>query len=218
MIKGLLFDMDGVLVDSEDFISRAAIEMFEEYGVHPVPEDFKPFVGTGENRYIGGVAEKYGLQLDIGKAKARTYEIYETLVKGRLYALPGAQKFVRSAKDKAYKLALATSADYIKMRINLKGIGLSENLFDAMVTGGDIEHKKPAPDIYLKAAQMIGCQPRECIVIEDAVSGVKAAKRAGSYCLALTTSFQAGDLNGADWIYEDLSKVPEDFLTKMQNN
>ncbi|MBK9390055.1 MAG: HAD hydrolase-like protein [Bacteroidetes bacterium] len=67
MIKGVLFDMDGVLVDSERFIARAAIMMFEELGVQVKPEDFHPFVGTGENRYLGGVAEKYGITVDLPK-------------------------------------------------------------------------------------------------------------------------------------------------------
>ena len=72
MIRGVLFDMDGVLADSEPFICQAAIMMFAETGLTVIPGDFKPFMGTGENRYIGGVAEKYGLKIDIEKAKART--------------------------------------------------------------------------------------------------------------------------------------------------
>jgi cytidine deaminase len=83
MIRGVLFDMDGVLVDSEEFICRAAIEMFMESGIETTPEDFKPFTGTGENRYIGGVAEKYGISVDIEKVKARTYEIYGSIVRGK---------------------------------------------------------------------------------------------------------------------------------------
>jgi beta-phosphoglucomutase len=76
MIKGVLFDMDGVLADSEQFISDAAIMMFRELGVSVSPEDFIPFVGTGENSYIGGVAELYGIKIDIEQAKKRTYQIY----------------------------------------------------------------------------------------------------------------------------------------------
>jgi len=80
MIRGVLFDMDGVLVDSESYICSAAIMMFKEIGVIALPEDFKPFTGMGENRYIGGVAEKHCVQVNIDKVKARTYELYEKLV------------------------------------------------------------------------------------------------------------------------------------------
>ena len=64
-LQGVIYDMDGVLVDSEEFICRAAIAMFVEHGLEVSPDDFRPFVGTGENRYIGGVAEKYGLHLNL---------------------------------------------------------------------------------------------------------------------------------------------------------
>jgi len=69
MIKGVLFDMDGVLADSEQFICKAAIMMFEELGFKVEPDDFKPFVGTGENSYIGGVAGKYRIEVDIIKVR-----------------------------------------------------------------------------------------------------------------------------------------------------
>jgi beta-phosphoglucomutase len=76
MIKGVLFDMDGVLVDSEAFMCKAAIMMFAELGLKVVPSDFQPFVGMGENKYLGGVAEHYGVKINIADAKARAYEIF----------------------------------------------------------------------------------------------------------------------------------------------
>ena len=98
MIKGVLFDMDGVLVDSEPFICKAAIMMFSELGWKCIPEDFQPFIGMGENRYIGGVAEKYGISvLILMKVKARTYEIYEEIVRGKLEPLPGLMNLFQNA-------------------------------------------------------------------------------------------------------------------------
>jgi len=85
-LRGVIFDMDGVLVDSEKFICRAAIAMFAEHGLEVRPEDFRPFVGAGENRYIGGVAEKYGLHLNLPEAKERTYRFYEEFTRGKLPA------------------------------------------------------------------------------------------------------------------------------------
>src|SRR5512138_2829827 len=105
MIKGVLFDMDGVLIDSEAFICKAAIEMFREYGITAAEEDFKPFVGTGENKYLGGVAEKYHLKINIAEAKVRTYQIYESISTGNLYPLPGALEFIEHCRSKNLKLA-----------------------------------------------------------------------------------------------------------------
>jgi HAD superfamily hydrolase (TIGR01509 family) len=212
MIRGVLFDMDGVLADSEPFICKAAIMMFSEIGLKVKPEDFKPFVGTGENSYIGGVAEKYNLKVDIEKVKARTYEIYQTIILGNLKPLPGAREFVESCIGHGFKLALATSADRVKMTANLNEIGIPVSKFHATVNGLEVANKKPFPDIYIMAAEKIGLKSRECLVVEDAVSGIKAAKSAGCRCLAVTTSFERSLLYEADWICDSLKNVPEEAL------
>jgi len=212
MIKGVLFDMDGVLADSEPFICKAATMMFAELGVNVSPEDFVPFVGMGENRYIGGVADSHRVTIDIVEAKARTYEIYKKIVRFKLLPLPGVHDFISKCRNKNLKLALATSADKVKMEVNLREIGLSVDSFLAIITGEDIENKKPFPDIYFRAAQNLGLKPQECLVVEDAVSGIKAGKSAGCRCLAITSSFNASALNEADWICESLLKVPLEAL------
>lgn len=212
MIKGVLFDMDGVLVDSEAFICKAAIKMFLEKGVVVKETDFQPFVGMGENRYLGGVAEKYYVDLDIPEAKRRTYQIYEDITRGQLSPLPGALKFIDCCRGKGLLLALATSADKIKMEINLKAIGLSSDSFHSTVNGLEVERKKPFPDIYIKASDDLGLKPEECLVIEDAVSGIRAAKAAGCRSLAITTSFKREELFEADWICDSLLNVPEESL------
>jgi HAD superfamily hydrolase (TIGR01509 family) len=212
MIKGVLFDMDGVLVDSEPFICEAAVLMFGELGVNVSPDDFKPFVGMGENRYIGGVAEQHGVKIDIEQVKARTYEIYGEIVRGKLKPLPGVHEFISLCRIKGLRLALATSADRIKMEVNLKETGLSDDSFQAIITGLDIKNKKPSPEIYLKAAESLGFKPECCLVVEDAVSGIESGKAAGCRCLAVTTSFPASALRAADWICDSLLKVPEEVL------
>jgi len=212
MIKGVLFDMDGVLVDSEPFICKAAIMMFEELGTRVLPEDFKPFLGMGENRYIGGVAELHKINVDIEVVKARTYKLYEKIVRGYLSPLPGAHEFIAKCRNRGFRLALATSADRIKMEVNLKEIGLPKETFNAIITGLDIKKKKPFPDIYLKAARNLGVNPSDCLVVEDAVSGIEAGKAAGCRCLAVTSSFKAAELKDADWICDSLLNVPDEVL------
>ena len=212
MIRGVLFDMDGVLVDSESFICKAAIMMFSEIGIIVSPEDFQPFVGMGENRYIGGVAEKHGIMVDIEQVKARTYNIYKKIVRGKLFPLPGSHEFISRCRNKGLKLALVTSADAIKMEINLKEIGLSQNTFDSIITGLDVKKKKPFPEIYLKAAKNLGLKPGNCLVVEDAVSGIDAGKAAGCRCLAVTSTFDAKELKDADWVCASLLNVPEEVL------
>src|SRR5512133_3243998 len=118
-IQAVIFDMDGVLTDSEPLINTAAIAMFREQGLEVKAEDFLPFVGMGEDRYIGGVAEAYHFPLDLAVAKRRTYEIYLALVPTDLRGFPGARELVGGCRQAGLRVAVASSADLVKVRANL---------------------------------------------------------------------------------------------------
>ncbi len=214
IIAGVIFDMDGVLVESEPFIAEAAVRMFAEHGVSVRPADFRPFIGMGEDRFLGGVAEARGVVLQMPRDKVRTYEIYLELIQGRLEPLPGVAEFVGRCRSLGLKMAVASSADRMKVEGNLRALGLPSGTFDAVVVGEDIIRKKPAPDIFEEAARRLGLDPRTCLVIEDALSGVTAARAAGARCLGLTTSFSAEQLavDGAEWTAADLAAAPDEVL------
>jgi HAD superfamily hydrolase (TIGR01509 family) len=199
--------MDGVLTDSEPLINAAAVAMFRERGLVVRPEDFHPFIGTGENRYLGGVAEQYRFPIDLADAKRRTYEIYLELVPTRLSAFEGAVELVLACRGAGLRVAVASSADRIKIDANLHRIGLPPRVWDAIVTGEDVEHKKPAPDIFLAAARKLGVLPGQCMVIEDAVNGVQAAKAAGMRCVAVAQTFPPANLAAADLVRLRLADV-----------
>ncbi len=206
-MKAVIFDMDGVLTDSEPVICAAASAMFKECGIEVKPDDFVPFIGMGEDRYIGGVAEKYGVEFDLAKAKARTYEIYLEMVPERLEAFPGALELVRAGKAAGLKVAVASSADLIKVEANLRQIGLPLTEFDAVISAEKAVNKKPAPDIFLAAARELGETPENCCVVEDAVNGIRAAKAAGMKCIAVASSFPAGKLSEADLVKTSLAAI-----------
>ena len=205
--------MDGVLVDSECYICEAGVKMFAEKGLRVKPEDFKEFTGMGEDRYLGGVAKKYNFPFNAGKDKARTYAIYEQLAANKLNPLPGVFAFIEKCRAHNLNLAVASSADKVKVEINLRETGLNNNVFDFVVNGQNVHRKKPYPDIFIKASQGLGLHPRECLVVEDSVSGVRAAISAGCKCLALTTSFSSDRLMEADWIVQDLSFATDYCIT-----
>jgi beta-phosphoglucomutase-like phosphatase (HAD superfamily) len=209
----------------------------EDHGVEMTEEDVVPYVGRGENRFLGGMAEKYNITgFDLDRAKERTYAIYADLVKdGVLKALPGSIEFIHHARELGLKTALATSADRTKMMINLEALGLTNTemysdaiglaaaieaaarnkVFDVMVNGLDVEHQKPAPDLFLEAASRLEEDPAACWVVEDALSGIEAAKAAGMRCLALFTTFSEDKIKaaGPDKIAKDLSAIkPEELL------
>lgn len=220
-IRGVIFDMDGVLVDSEPFICEAARTMFREtYDVDLPPEDFLPFVGAGEDRYIGGPGEKHGLSMDLPRDKARTYEIYLQIIQDRLDPLPGVVEFVEYLRNRGIRCAVATAADHVKMAGNLREIGLGEDTFDAIVTGSDVKRKKPHPDGFLLAAERLELAAELCMVVEDAPNGVKAAVAADSRCLGLTTSFSTEQLEqaGADWTAPHLGAVPPEVYGSLASD
>ena len=206
--------MDGVLTDSEPLINAAAISMFAQRGLTVRPDDFLPFVGAGEDRYLGGVAEKYGLSLDLAAAKRRTYEIYLQMVPTRLAGFPGASELVRMCRKSGLKVALASSADQVKVIANLQKLGLPSAEWDAVVTGEEVKLKKPAPDIFLAAAAKLGIAPGACVVVEDAVNGVEAAKAAGMRVIAVAQTFAPERLGMADIVRATIAQVSLADLTR----
>ncbi len=204
----IIFDMDGVLVNSEPVIEAAAIAGLKEYGVNAKPEDFIPFVGMGEDKYIGCVAEKYDVPYTFDM-KDRVYEIYLEIVEDELGLYDGVLSVLNKLKEADFVLALASSADRIKVEANLRVAGIAMETFDVILSGEDVVRKKPSPDIYLEAARRLGADPKGCIVVEDAVNGITAGKSAGMTCIGITTSFAYDELKKAqaDYICSDINEV-----------
>lgn len=206
---GVIFDMDGVLVDSEYAMREAGIRALRRYGVEASHEDFYEFTGMGEDSFIGGVARKHGLEYTLA-IKELAYEIYvdECL---ELVILPPAVPDMLKALRAAgmFRLAVASSSDRVKVSANLKRIGVDDGFFDAVVTGSDITRKKPFPDIFLKAAGLIGVKPSRCIVLEDALSGLQAAKDAGMSRIGVCSFFDAETLSEKkpDYIISDMNEA-----------
>lgn len=208
-IQAVLFDMDGVLVDSEHVINAAAIRTLAEFGIEARPEDFEPFVGAGEDRYVGGVAELHGKPYVI-EMKRRTYDWYLQLLPGMGKAFCGARELVEKLRERGVLLAVASSADRIKVEANLTTITkIPLAHFGAIINGEDVSRRKPHPDIFLEAARRLNVAPEFCCVVEDAINGVQAAKRAGMRCVAVTTSFSQDELQnaGADVVRSDIGAI-----------
>jgi HAD superfamily hydrolase (TIGR01509 family) len=153
------------------------------------------------------VAERYGVTLEIEAAKRRTYEIYLGMVPERLHAFPGAVELVESCRRAGFVVAVASSADLVKIEANLRKIGRPPAMWQAVVSAEDVVHKKPAPDIFLAAARKLGVAPEECVVVEDAVNGIQAAKAAGMRCVAVAHSFPREKLLQADLVRETIAEI-----------
>ncbi|XP_024359630.1 protein SUPPRESSOR OF QUENCHING 1, chloroplastic [Physcomitrium patens] len=212
VVRGVLFDMDGVLCDSEHCSRKAAVELFAEMGYIVDDKDFIPFMGTGDANFLGGVARKYGIKdFDTASAKKRYYQIYigkfATPNSGLGY--PGALDLILQCKEAGLKLAVASSADRVKVDANLAAAGIPQNTFDAIIAADLFERLKPAPDAFLAAAESLGLPPHECVVIEDAIAGVQAARAAGMRCISVTTTLSKEQLTaeGPQLVREDISRI-----------
>ena len=206
--QAVLFDCDGVLVDSEAPLARIAAMALRDFGIPAEPADFAPFVGMGEDAYIGGVAAKYGAAFT-GELKHHVYDKYIALCDAFVSPMPGVQELLHVLRAANWRLAMATSADHVKAMANLRILGMEDHGFDAVVTGDDVILKKPHPDIYLEAARRCGVEPGDAWVIEDAKSGVRAGKAAGMRVIGLTSTLPASQLlaAGADAVVDRLDQA-----------
>jgi len=211
MERAILFDCDGVLVNSEEGLSKiASLVLNKYYNIPAVPEDFAQYIGTGEDTYIGGVVEKYG-GIYIQDMKRKIYEEYNILALQYVPPMTGAKELVGRLRREGNKVALASSADLTKVNINLNILAMNHSDFDVVITGSDVTKKKPDPDIYLIAADRCGVKPENCIVVEDATSGVLSGKRAGMKVIGITSSVSDRVLKsfGADCTVATIQELDE---------
>ncbi len=208
-IQAVLFDMDGVLIDSESIILEAALEGLKQFGVYAKPEDFIPYIGGGETRYLGGPAEKYGVPYD-PQMKPVVYEIYGKIIRSHPELVYDGVLDVVKEIMKKYKASVCSAADLPKVCHNLYTIGVGPEFFTALVTGSDVSKQKPHPDIFLKGAELCKADPHFCVAIDDAINGVKAANAAGCVSVGVTTSFTRDELKeaGAMYVIDDIREFP----------
>ena len=207
----VVFDMDGVLCDSEPFIEAATAAMLRRrYGIETAHEDFVPFVGAGDDRYISGAAERHGITVDLAVDKPATYEIYLELVRASLRAIPGVHAFLAELRAAGVRLALATGSDRPKLAGNLEAIGLPESTFDVVVSADQVTRKKPDPETFSVAIQGLRLPSARCLVVEDARNGVLAGRAAGCQVLGILSSQSEDTLReaGAFAVARDLASVP----------
>ncbi|MFA7672406.1 MAG: HAD-IA family hydrolase [Clostridia bacterium] len=213
VVKGIVFDMDGVLIDSEQLMSLSAIEALKEFGVEAQPQDFIPYMGQGENSFIGNVSRKYGVEYEYAM-KYRAYEIYDSLVETKAKFFPNVKETIMELKRRGYRISLASGADLMKVTSNIRAIGLDNSIFNALVTGNDVTLGKPNPYIFLLAAEKMKMNAAYCMVCEDTISGIKAAKAAGMQCLGITSSLESKVLIncGADMTSENIQILLDHLL------
>ena len=220
-MHGLVFDVDGVLGDTEGLSVIATTRMFKDlYNLDVQPEDYIPFIGTGAELYCIGPGKKYGVDIDVALAVETRHKYFlELLVTDPDISFPGIHALIDAAHAAPdWKLGIATSSPGKKSAQTLKSARVNADLFDVWIHGDMITHKKPDPEIYLRAAKDLGLDPSVCVAVEDSIQGVDSARGAGMKVLAVTNSFTPEELHLADRIVPTLEGVTLESLLELFGN
>lgn len=208
--KGVLWDMDGVLVDTGEAHYQAWEKVLSARGIAFSREFFRQTFGmnnTGVLTSLLGKDIEPGLVDEISDRKE---EEFLGLVKGRVQPLPGVVSWLARLKEEGYRMGVASSAPPANIEALVNGLGIG-CYFDALGSGVDMPGK-PEPILFLEVARRIGIPPEACVVVEDAIAGIEAARRAGMRCIALTTTSSAEALAAADVIVDRLDDLPYDIF------
>jgi HAD superfamily hydrolase (TIGR01509 family) len=220
-LYGLIFDVDGVIADTEGPTAEATIQMFEDlFGLRGVQrQDFEAGIGKGAEPYIKAAAKVNRLELteeQLAQAvKKREQNFIRLLQQSPVPAFPGVLQLMNAALARSdLRLAIATSSSREMSEVALKGAKVP---YDKMhyVTGSDVKNRKPDPEIFLLAARRMGLAPTNCVVIEDSPGGVEAAKAANSKCIAVTNTTTPEKLSQADLICDSLEQVDIERIMKL---
>jgi len=218
---GLIFDVDGVIADTEAVNARATIQVFADllgiYGVRR--QDFEAGLGRGAESYIRAAARVHNTELtdeQVSAAVAARQDTFlEILADEPLDPFPGVTDLITAALERDdFRTAIATSSTRRKSEAVLRSTGVPYERM-AYITGDDVNAKKPAPELFLAAARAINLPPVNCTVIEDAPDGVQAAHAARCRCIAVTNSTTAERLSTADLVVATLAAVSLDDIVML---
>lgn len=213
-LEAVLFDMDGVIIDSEPLWSKAEQQLLARRNLRYSPQLKTVMMGLDSSEAVGFLIKHYDLKESVGDVVEERNQLIAGLFREFLRPMPHALQLVRSVHAAEIKTGLASSSpkelvDLALGRLNITG------LFDLILSGDQVARGKPAPDIYLTAARKLGVSHESCLVIEDAPHGVAAAKAAGMCCLAISTSASEPELAAADRVVGDFDQVDLALLQEL---
>jgi beta-phosphoglucomutase family hydrolase len=214
-MKGVIFDWDGVVIDSSAEHERSWEILSEEISQSLPEGHFKRGFGKKNEVIIPDILGWAKNPTEIAKLAERKETIYRALVRQRgVQILPGAHELLASLRNEEIPRAIGSSTPRQNLEAIFAATGLGE-FFDAVVCGDDVANGKPAPDVFLLAAQKLALAPADCLVIEDAHAGIEAARRAGIPVLAVATTNPLSDLAHADGAVESLNETGPSLLREI---
>ena len=217
-LEAVIFDMDGVLVDSELHHIKIEKKLFQKLGLSVSDEEHADYMGTATNTMWEKVKRNHHADIDVAEMVQLNYREcnrhFSSLEK--LEPMPGLTEVLKILHDRNIPMAVASSSGLETIEIILEKTGLY-TYFQKVVSSSMVSHSKPAPDIFLHAASRLKVDPAKCIVIEDSSNGVKAAKAADMYCVAYSGAVTSHPQPGADFQinhFDELGRILKQLFKK----
>ncbi|MCB1158120.1 MAG: HAD family phosphatase [Leptospiraceae bacterium] len=215
-IQGIIFDMDGTLVDSEIFTEKSVRWLLDEFNL-PYPDlNFKQFYGITWQRITDILQALYPTLMKVNVSLLLQDKFHEMFKSDEMIYIPGAPEFIKKIQ-KDFKLAIATSSNRESLDFLLNKMGIRDTLQVAL-SAENYTKSKPDPECYLKAAESLNLHPKHCLIFEDSIAGLTAGKNAGMYTVGIT--WRATDIQVmrslADILIKDYNGLSEDFLIKIK--
>ncbi|HBQ50357.1 hypothetical protein A3B42_03865 [Candidatus Daviesbacteria bacterium RIFCSPLOWO2_01_FULL_38_10] len=207
MIKAVIFDMDGVISNTLPIHSEAESRVLLEYGIKMSPKQMaEEFNGVPDKRMFEIIFSRFNKKLDYEQVAKRKWKLFQELARNNINPIAGALELINSLLKKEFLLAVASSAPIKIVDLVLNTLDLKEKI-KCIVYTHEVEQGKPSPDIFLLVANRLMVEPQYCVVIEDALLGIQAAKAAGMKCISITTTHTRDELKEADKVIDSFDEL-----------
>lgn len=216
MLKAIIFDMDGVLVNSEPLHRKAYFDMFEEFNLNVSNRLYESFTGKSTSAICKELCEIFDLSISHEKLMLSKRKHFKTIFDNdpEFQMIDGALSLIKDYFYNNLTLILASSASMTNINRIFKKFDL-DKFFKAKISGADLKESKPNPEIFIKAAKLSGFNKSECIVIEDSTNGVIASKSAGIYCIGFNSpNSKNQNYDKADLVVSNFNEIRFDYLNK----
>ena len=219
MLKAIIFDMDGVLVNSEPLHRKAYFDMFEEFNLSVSNKLYESFTGKSTSAICKELCEIFDLSISHEKLMFSKRKHFKTIFDNdpEFQMIDGALSLIKNYFYNNLTLILASSASMTNINRIFKKFDL-DKFFKAKISGADLKESKPNPEIFIKAAKLSGFNKSECIVIEDSTNGIIASKSAGIYCIGYNSpNSKNQNYDKADLVVSNFNEIRFDYLNKNFN-
>ena len=216
MLKAIIFDMDGVIVNSEPLHRKAYFDMFEEFNLNVSNRLYESFTGKSTSAICKELCEIFDLSISHEKLMLSKRKHFKTIFDNdpKFQMIDGALSLIKNYFYNNLTLILASSASMTNINRIFKKFDL-DKFFKAKISGADLKESKPNPEIFIKAAKLSGFNKSECIVIEDSTNGIIASKSAGIYCIGFNSpNSKNQNYDKADLVVSNFNEIRFDYLNK----